>query len=317
MPESIDLIRKAFPSATIKIQPESEFLTPEKLVDEIRETDGLLCTLRNKITEDILDIALKLRVVSNYAVGYDNIDVEAATARGIMVTNTPDVLTEATADLTMALLLATARRIAEAEQYLRANRWNRWSPLLLCGTELAGKNLGIIGLGRIGTAFARRARGFNFNLLYNSRTRKPELESELGLTYLALDELLQQSDFISLHVPLTPETTGLIGPREFQLMKPACIFINTARGAVVDERALTEALEKGQIKAAGLDVYQKEPISPDNPLLKLQNVVLLPHIGSATIETRTQMANLAARNLILALKGQNPISLVNKELAIK
>ncbi|MHA1144438.1 MAG: 2-hydroxyacid dehydrogenase [Candidatus Helarchaeota archaeon] len=314
MPESIKLIREAFPSAQIKIQPESEILTPDKLREEIKDTDGLLCTLREKISADLLENAPRLKVISNYAVGFDNIDIKAATTRGIMVTNTPDVLTDATADLTMALLLVTARRIIEAEDYLRSSQWKRWSPLLLCGTELAGKTLGIIGLGRIGSAVARRARGFKFDLVYHSRTRKPHLETELKMKYLSLTELLKQSDFISLHVPLTPETKHLIDEDEFNLMKPTCILINTARGAVINEAALVDALKKGKIHAAGLDVYEKEPISTDNPILSLSNVIALPHIGSATIETRTMMAIIAAKNLILALKGEKPISLINAEL---
>ncbi len=284
------------------------------LVQAVADADGLLATLSDRIDATLLDRAPRLRAVSNLAVGYDNIDVGACTARGIVVTNTPGVLTEATADLAFALLLATARRLPEAERFLRAGRWTGWKPMELAGVDVYGATLGIVGFGRIGQAVARRARGFAMRILYFSRTPLPEAAADLGAEYRPLDELLAEADFVSLHVPLTPETRGLIGERELGLMKPSAILINTARGAVVDEEALCRALAARRIRAAGLDVYAEEPIGADHPLLALDNVVALPHIGSATEATRTRMAVLAAQNLLAALEGRRPAHVVNPEV---
>ncbi len=285
----------------------------EVLEAEIAEVEGLLCLLTDVVDEMLLCRARKLKVVSNMAVGYDNIDVGACTARGILVTNTPGVLTETTADLTFALLLGVARRITEAERFLRAGQWETWSPMLLAGQDVYGAIIGIVGMGRIGQAVARRARGFDMQILYASRSAHPEVERTLGARRVQLEELLRNSDFVTLHVPLTPETRGLVGERELRLMKSTAILINTARGPVVDEVALVRALREGWIAGAGLDVYAQEPIAADHPLLKLDNVVLLPHIGSASVKTRTRMAVMAAENLVAALAGQLPHSVVNPE----
>jgi glyoxylate reductase len=248
----------------------------------------------------------KLRVVSNMAVGYDNIDIETARQRGIVVTNTPDVLTETTADLAFALLLATARRLPEAERLLRSGQWGHWSPFWCTGLDVYGKTLGIVGMGRIGQAVARRAAGFGMRILYNSRSPKPDVDTRLGCSFCSLDQLLAESDFVVILTALSDETRGLIGRREFSLMKKTAILINVARGAVVDEEALYHALKERRIWAAGLDVYAHEPIPAGHPLLTLDNVVALPHIGSATVETRMNMARLAIRNLLAVLQGTEP-----------
>jgi glyoxylate reductase len=239
------------------------------------------------------------------AVGYDNIDVGAAKERGIVVTNTPGVLDETTADVAFMLMLAAARRLGEGERLLRAGKWEWWGPKQLRGLDVWGKKLGILGLGRIGQAVARRARGFGMEILYHNRSRKEDAEKELGALYLELQDLLSESDFISIHTPLTDETRHLIGAEELERMKPGAVLVNTARGPVVDEAALSEALENERIFAAGLDVYEEEPkVHPK--LLELENVVLAPHIGSASIETRDKMATLAAENLRAVLRGEQP-----------
>ncbi|HHW26387.1 MAG TPA: D-glycerate dehydrogenase, partial [Firmicutes bacterium] len=258
----------------------------------------------------------RLKVVANMAVGYDNIDVAECTRRGIVVTNTPGVLTETTADLAFALILAAARRVTEAERYLRQGQWKTWSPMLLTGVDVHGATLGIVGLGRIGEAVARRARGFSMRVLYANRSARPEVEAALGIERRGLDELLKSSDFVSIHVPLNDSTRHLIGERELNLMKPTAVLVNTSRGPVVNERDLYRALKDRRIFAAGLDVFDTEPIRSDNPLLELDNVVLLPHIGSASIATRTQMAVMAARNLTQVLAGQTPQNPVNPEALV-
>ncbi|MGC8842726.1 MAG: 2-hydroxyacid dehydrogenase, partial [bacterium] len=247
-------------------------------------------------------------------VGYDNIDVKEATRRKIMVTNTPGVLTETTADLTFALILATARRLVEADKFTRSGKWKSWGPMLFLGRDVYGATLGIIGMGRIGQAVARRAKGFNMKIIYYSRRRNEEAEKELGAEYRELHSLLKEADIITIHTPLTEETYHLIGEKELSLMKPSAILINTARGAVVDQRALFKALKEKRIFGAGLDVYEKEPIDADDPLLELDNVVVLPHIGSATVETRGRMARMAAENLLAGLRGEIPQNLVNPEV---
>jgi len=286
----------------------------EVLEEKIREIDGLYCLLTETIDQAMLERARKLKVISNMAVGYNNIDVAAATRRGIMVTNTPGVLTETTADLTFALLMATARRIVEASDFLRTGQWSTWSPMLLTGQDVYGATLGIIGLGRIGEALAKRAKGFDMRVLYHSRTRKEEAERSLGVIYAELDALLQEADFVCVMTPYTPQTHHLIGARELSLMKRSAILINTARGGIVDEEALYDALLNQTIWAAGLDVFAEEPVLPDHPLLTLPNVVTLPHIGSASVKTRKRMAELAAVNLIKALRQERPDHLVNPEV---
>ncbi|HLK57103.1 MAG TPA: D-glycerate dehydrogenase [Chthonomonadaceae bacterium] len=277
---------------------------PEALRAKVADADGLLCLLTDRIDAELLAAAPKLRVVSQMAVGYDNIDIKACAARGIHVGNTPGVLTETTADLAFALLLATARRVLEADAWLRAGKWQTWSPMELTGPDIHHATLGIVGLGRIGYEVARRAHGFQMRILYAGNNRNEAAERDFGAELVSLPLLLAESDFVSLHAPLTPSTRHLFGHNEFGEMKPSAIFINTSRGALVNQAALVEALECGWIAGAGLDVFEIEPLPPDDPLLKLPNVVLLPHIGSASVATRTKMAVLAAENLVAGLQGQ-------------
>ncbi|MBO8141587.1 MAG: D-glycerate dehydrogenase [Firmicutes bacterium] len=284
------------------------------LLDELAGADGAFVLLTERIDEEALAGAPRLKMVANMAVGYDNIDVDACTRAGVMVANTPGVLTETTADLTWALLLAAARRLVEAQKVIEQGRWRAWSPMFLAGQDVYGRTLGIIGAGRIGAAVARRARGFDMTVLYHNRRRRPELEAETGARYVSLDELLASSDFVVILVPLTPETRHLIDEDALRKMKPTAVLVNTARGPVVDEAALVRALKEGWIWGAGLDVWEKEPIGPDHPLLGLPNVVALPHIGSASIATRTRMAVVAAENLLAGVTGRRPPNLVNPEV---
>jgi glyoxylate reductase len=281
---------------------------PERgeLLEAIRGMDGVISTATEKIDGEVLDAAGDdLKVVANMAVGYDNIDVRAARERGVVVTNTPGVLDETTADVAFMLMLAAARRLGEGERLLRAGKWEWWGPKQLRGLDVWGKKLGILGLGRIGQAVARRAKGFGMEILYHNRSRNGSAEKELGARYLELRDLLSESDFISIHTPLTDETRHLIGAEELESMKPGAVLVNSSRGPVVDEGALADALENGRIFAAGLDVYEEEPkVHPK--LLELENVVLAPHIGSASIETRDKMATLAAENLAAVLRGEQP-----------
>jgi len=286
----------------------------EHLLTDIEKYDGLLCLLTENVDEEVLSKGESLKVVSNLAVGFNNIDVALATQKGVMVTNTPGVLTETTADLTFALLMATSRRIIEASAILREGQWKTWSPMFLTGMDIHGSTLGIIGLGDIGAAVARRAKGFNLNLLYHNRSRKENLESELGIEYRDLPGLLKESDFVVILTPFTKETENLITINEFKLMKKTAILINTARGGIVNEEDLAKALSDGLIWGAGLDVFVEEPVPLNHPLLRLPNVVTLPHIGSASIQTRTKMWELAAKNLKEALLGNMPPNLVNKEI---
>jgi glyoxylate reductase len=288
----------------------------EVLESSIGDVDGLLCLLTDRIDAALLDKAKHLKVISNMAVGYNNIDVAAATERGIMVTNTPGVLTETTADLTFALLMATARRMTESSEFLRKGEWQTWSPMLLTGQDIYGATLGIVGMGRIGEAVARRAKGFDMKIVYHNRTRKPDVESELGATWVDMESLLKASDFVCVLTPYTAETANLIGRRELALMKKSAILINTARGGIVNEEALYEALSDGTIWAAGLDVFEKEPVSPDHPLLTLPNVTALPHIGSASIRTRRRMMELSVEHLLAAISGQRPKNVVNPEVIL-
>jgi glyoxylate reductase len=278
----------------------------EELLEAARGSEGVLSTVTERIDGEFMDAAGDgLKIVSNMAVGYDNVDVEAATERGIVVTNTPGVLDETTADVAFMLLLAAARRLGESERVLRSGGWEWWGPKLFMGPDVWGKRLGIVGLGRIGQAVARRARGFGMEILYHNRSRKPEAEAELDARYLDLDELLRTADFVSIHTPLTDETHHLIGAEELEKMRPRAVLVNTSRGPVVDEAALADALAQGRIFAAGLDVYEEEPkVHPK--LLELENVVLAPHIGSGSIETREKMATLAAQNLAAVLRGEEP-----------
>jgi len=288
----------------------------EVLIEKVKNIDGLICLLTEKIDKEVINAAgPRLRGICQVAVGYDNIDVEAATKKGIYVTNTPGVLTETTADYAFALLMATARRIAEADRYVRSGKWKiPWGLMMLLGQDIWGKTIGIIGMGRIGTAVARRAKGMNMKILYYDVVRNEKAEKELGAKYVDLETLLKESDFVTLHVPLLPSTRHLINEERLKLMKKTACLINTSRGPVVDEKALYKALKEGWIWAAGLDVWEKEPTDPDNPLLKLDNVTASPHIASGSIATRTKMALMAVENMIAILEGKVPPNLVNKEV---
>ena len=283
----------------------------DDLLAAVADKDGILCMITDTVDAQLLDRAPRLKMIANFGVGYNNIDVKEATARGIMVSNTPGVLTDATADLTMALILAVGRRVVEADRHTRDGKFRFWAPFYFLGHEISGKTLGIVGLGRIGQAVARRAAGFNMQVIYhNRRPMSPEKDTILGVRYAELDILLKEADFISLHMPLTPETRHLIGPRELALMRSDAYLINTARGPVVDEAALVEALQQDRLAGAGLDVYENEPDLAAG-LRELPNVVLLPHVGSATLETRRRMANLAVDNLLAGLDGRLPPNCIN------
>jgi len=288
--------------------------TRDALIRHARDKDGLLSLLTDKVDSKVMANCSNLRVISNYAVGFDNIDVEAATKRGIVVTNTPGVLTETVADFAWALLMASARRVAEADKFTRAGRWKIWGPTLLCGTDVFGKTLGLVGAGRIGSSVARRAAGFKMHVLYTDTLRKEDLEKETGARFVGLDELLAESDFVSLHVSLTEETHHMIGEKELGKMKRTAMLINTSRGPVVDQGALYRALKSKVIAGAALDVFEEEPIRASNPLLKLGNIVVAPHISSASVETREEMAVMAAQNLLDALSGNKPKFIVNPEV---
>lgn len=279
-----------------------------RLLEEIAGADAVLTLLTERVDAEFFDAAPNLRIVANMAVGYDNIDLREAENRGVTVTNTPDVLTEATADLAFALLLATARRLVEAAVDLRAGRWQTWSPLAWAGVDVHGATLGIVGLGRIGEAVARRARGFSMRVLYHNRSRREAAERSVGVRYRSLDGLLRESDFVLLLLPLSAQTRSMIGRRELSLMKPDACLINAGRGAVVDEAALREALESGRLFGAGLDVFSREPLPPDHPLLSARGVTALPHIGSASRAARKGMAELAAANIAAVLSGRPPLT---------
>ncbi|NLI92827.1 MAG: D-glycerate dehydrogenase [Peptococcaceae bacterium] len=284
----------------------------EILLKEVEEIDGLL-NHSNKINNELLDRAKHLKVVSNMSVGYNNFDIEAMKQRNIIGTNTPGVLNETVADTVMALILASARRVTELDRYVKEGKWNKLIGEDLFGTDVHDTTLGIIGMGRIGTAIARRAKfGFNMDIIYNNQTRNLQGEEELGAKFCPLDELLQQADFVLMMTPLTEKTRDMIGAREFSLMKDTAVFINASRGETVDESALYHALKNGTIRAAALDVYVKEPVDPQNPLLQLNNIVTLPHIGSAVKKTRDAMAMMAAENLIKALQGEEPPNIIEE-----
>jgi glyoxylate reductase len=285
-------------------------LNKEDLLKKVRNKKGILPLLVDSIDREVMDAAPELVIIANCAVGFDNIDVGYAKQKGILVTNTPGVLTETTADLTWALLLAVARRIPQADFFTRQKKYKGWELDLFLGMEVTGKRLGIIGMGRIGRAVAARARAFQMEIVYSDPHRlSPEEEKKLGASRVSLDELLSVSDYVTIHTTLTPETEHLISQEKLKLMKTEAILLNVARGPVVDEKALAEALEKGQIWGAGLDVYEREP-EIEEKLLSLENVVLLPHIGSATFETRKKMAMMAAKNLVQGLRGERPDNLV-------
>jgi glyoxylate/hydroxypyruvate/2-ketogluconate reductase len=277
---------------------------------EIQDAEGLL-TSGGRLDDNLFVHTPKLRVISTISVGYNNMDIEAMKARGMIGTHTPYVLDDSVADLVFGLMLASSRRIAELDRYVKEGKWQKGIDQALFGLDVHHAKLGIVGMGRIGQAIAKRAKfGFDMEVIYHNRKQSLEAEEKYGAVYRPLDELLQESDFVVVMVPLTPETERLIGAREFGLMKPTAVFINASRGQVVDEKALTEALQSRQIYAAGLDVFEKEPVDPANPLLAMDSVVALPHIGSATTKTRDAMAMLAAQNLVAALRGEEPPNVV-------
>jgi len=295
-----------------------EYGPPPKteMIRKARDVDALVTLLSDKIDAEVFDAAPKLKIVAQMAVGFDNIDVAEATWRGIYVTNTPGVLTETTADFAWALLMAVARRVVEADKYVRSGQWKvSWHPSMLLGRDVYGATLGIVGAGRIGTAVARRAKGFNMKILYYDVVpMPPEIEKELGAKRVDLDTLLRESDFVSIHVPLIKETYHLINEEKLKLMKKTAYLINNSRGPVVDEKALYKALKEGWIAGAALDVFEQEPTPLDNPLLKLDNVVVAPHISSASYETRSRMAEMVAENLIAFFDGKTPPNLVNPDV---
>ena len=284
------------------------------LLQKVKDADGLLCLITERIDKEVLDAGKNLKAVCNCAVGYNNIDVTEATKRGIFVTNTPGILTETTADCAFALMMTIARRIVEGDKNIRAKKWVKaWSLRMFVGADIYGKTLGIVGLGRIGIAMTKRAKGFNMNVLYYDIARRRDLETQLGIEYLPLDDLLARSDFVSMHVPLTEDTTHLIGREELAKMKKNAYLINTSRGSVVEEAALYEALSNRVIAGAALDVFEKEPLPLDSKLIELDNIVMTPHIASASIDTRIAMAKMAARNLVDALQDKVPPNCVNPE----
>ncbi|UCE75027.1 MAG: D-glycerate dehydrogenase [Methanomassiliicoccales archaeon] len=298
----------------VEVNPYDRVLTKEEIISGVKDADALVCLLTDTIDKEIIDSGSNLKIISNYAVGYNNIDVNYATLKGIIVTNTPGVLSETTADLAFTLLCATARRIPEGDKFMREGKFSGWAPELMLGTDIHGKTLGLIGLGRIGMLVAKRALGFDMRVLYHSSSRKPEVEQELGVRYVELDDLLKNSDFVTLHVPLTSATKGLIGKKALALMKSTAILINTSRGEVVNEPALIEALKEKKIRGAGLDVFWGEPTNVNPELFKLDNAVLAPHMGSASLETRSKMAEMAASAVIDVLVGKRPNHIVNPEV---
>jgi len=309
--QALDMVRQ---TCEVQFDPLDRRLSPEALQQAVRDKDGMICLVTDRIDARVLAAGTRLKVVANVAVGYDNIDVRMATQRRIVVTNTPGVVTEATADLVWGLLLSVARRLPEGDRYIRAGKWHEWKFLFLLGQDVYSRTLGIIGMGRIGQAVARRAQGFGMRVLYHNRQRlESTLEQTLGATWVELPTLLQQADFVSVHVPLSAATTHLLGAAEFRQMRSTAYLINTARGPVVDETALVRALQEGWIAGAGLDVFEHEPLVPQ-ALLELDNVVLVPHVGSASVATRAKMAVMAAENLLAALRNERPPYVVNPEV---
>jgi len=322
MKPAVLVTKRIFPEAIAYLKEHAELdyaesdegISAEELPRRMRGKQAVVSQLTDKFTAEVLASLEGIQVIANVAVGYDNIDVPAATRHGILVTNTPDVLTDTTADFAFTLLMAAARRVVEGHHYVHSGQWTKWRIDLLVGHDVHHRTLGIFGMGRIGQAVARRAAGFSMRIIYHDAMRAPQaVEKELGLEFASADELLRESDFVSLHVPLMAETHHLIGARELQMMKPTAILVNTSRGPVVDEAALGEALEQRVIAGAGLDVYEREPqVHPT--LLKLENVVLAPHIASASVDTRRKMSLMAAENAVAAIEGRRPPNLLNPEV---
>jgi glyoxylate reductase len=312
LPEALELIAQA---AEMEVWPDEYPPTLEQLRQKVAGVDGVLTNIMDRVDAALLDAAPRLKVISQLAVGLDNIDVAEATRRGILVGYTPGVLAKATADLAFALLMCAARRVSESERWVRGRNWKlAFHPTYWLGMDVHDATLGIIGLGEIGLEVAKRARGFDMKVIYYSRTRRPELEAQYGLEYADLPNLLSSADFVSLHTPLTPESYHFIGEQELRMMKPTAILVNTARGPVVDPKALYTALKEKWIYAAGLDVTEPEPIPDNDPLLTLDNLVITPHIGSAAVATRRRTMLLAARNLVAGLKGERLEACANPEL---
>ncbi|MCD4829243.1 MAG: D-glycerate dehydrogenase [Candidatus Cloacimonetes bacterium] len=297
----------------LRVNPDDRVLASEEIIEGVRDADILLCLLTDTIDRAIIDAGANLRGIVNYAVGYNNIDVDYATSKGLPVTNTPGVLTDTTADMAWALMFAAARRVIEGDRFTRANHFEGWGPLLLLGVDVHGATLGIVGAGRIGEAVARRSVGFGMRVLYSDHKSNPALERDIDARHVPLDHLLKQSDFVSLHVPMSSATRYLIGASELEMMKPDAVLINTSRGPVVDEAALVAALQSGVIRAAALDVYEDEPALAHG-LAQLDNVVLAPHIASASEATRTRMGIMAADNAIAIAQGERPPQLINPQV---
>jgi len=310
--EALDIIAR---QTEMDLWQEETAAPRDVLLNKVRDVEGMVTLLTEKIDAELMDAAPKLKVVSNVAVGFDNIDIPEATRRGILVGNTPGVLTNTTADFAWTLIMGAGRRVAEADRYTRAGKWKTWGPMILLGQDVHNATLGIIGCGRIGFEVAKRARGFNMKVLYYDIVRrKPEEEKEFGLEFVNnMQDLLKRADFVTVHVPLTKDTRQMISTAQFNAMKPTAVFVNTSRGPVVDQKALYEALKSGKIFSAGLDVTDPEPISMNDPLLTLENVTIAPHIASGSVVTRTKMALMAAENLLAGLKGELPPNCVNPE----
>jgi glyoxylate reductase len=309
--ETVELLKR---ETQVRGNSEDKVLTKRELIEQLKDADAVLSLLTDVIDDEVLQSAPNLKVVANFAVGFNNIDLEAATRRGVVVTNTPGVLTDTTADFAWALLMAAARRLVEADKFTRAGKFRVWGPKMFLGYDVWGKTLGIVGLGRIGQGVARRASGFEMKtVFYDSMPVPDNVVRELGVRPVAFDELCRVSDFISLHVPLLPETKHLFNDRTFGMTKPNCILVNTSRGPVIDEKSLVRALRNGRIAGAGLDVYENEP-EIESELTDMDNVVLAPHIASASHETRLKMCMMAADNLLSVLKGQRPKNLVNPDV---
>jgi glyoxylate reductase len=313
LPErGLNIIKKYFDA---EVWP--EYAPPPKkvIIDKVKDVDALTPLLSDRIDAEVFNAAPKLKIVSQLAVGFDNIDLAEATKRGIYVTNTPEVLTDTTADFAWTLLIAVARRVVEADKYVRSGQWKvAWHPAMLTGRDVYGATIGIVGAGRIGYAVAKRAKGFDMKILFYDVVPRPEIEKDLGAKKVDMDTLLKESDFVSIHVPLMKETHHLMNAEKLKLMKKTAYLINNSRGPVVDEKALYEALKNGQIAGAGLDVFEQEPIPLDSPLLKLENVVLAPHISSASLETRSKMSEMVAENLVSFFQGKSPSNLVNPDV---
>ena len=308
--KGLDLLKKHH---EIKVNPNDRVLTKKEIIKGLKGKDGLLCLLTDKIDKEVIESEPKLKMIANYAVGYNNIDINAATKNKIPVSNTPGVLTDTTAEMAWALLFSVSRRIVEGDKFTRAGKFKGWAPMLMLGQDITNKTLGVVGTGRIGAAFAMKSKGFNMKILYYDKKRNEKLENNLNAKKVELEKLLRESDFISLHVPLIESTYHMIGEKELKKMKESAIIINTSRGRVLDEKALVKALKNKWIFGAGLDVYEHEPKISEE-LKKLDNLILQPHSASATIDTRTKMAVVAAENMIKGLKGEIPPNCVNKKV---